>query len=497
MRIGIIDLGTNSVRFDVQSIGLKGNTRLLHREKLMIRLGQNVFLENKLDPDAIHRTVQAFMSFKRTGASLHVTKIVAFGTSALREASDAMYLVDLIRRKTQIDIRVISGEEEAHLIATGILANEKQIRGYFGLIDIGGGSTEINICRGKKVLHSASFPVGVARLQQMFMDGHTANPSGLKKYVKNVLDLKIESENWPKVSRMIGSSGTTRALQKMLKKSVNENTLTRRGLTKLVKTMTPLSRAELLSLPGIETKRVDLILSGALLLETCMKVFDTKTLRTTNFALRDGILEKEIRLLSHQRENEIQFQLKDVQEKATRLGCNKSHSQQVATLAENLFDRTERLHKLEKKWKRYLIAAALLHDVGDSVTPIHHEIHSYYIAKNLDLLAMENWESEFIAQLCLQHNSRIVNKRNLNFTKDKARRQVFVRLLALLQVADALDRGHKARIQIRSVSFSENSVKIRISGKHATDLEILRVEQKRALFEKTFHKQLIVQGTEP
>ncbi|MEO5970726.1 MAG: hypothetical protein ABIQ95_12440, partial [Bdellovibrionia bacterium] len=168
MRIGIIDLGTNSVRFDIHSVTPPGEAHLLHREKLMIRLGEGVFLDGKLDPHAIRRAVHAFMSFKNTAERFQVEKIVAFATSALREAKDAVHLIDRIRQKTQIEIRIISGEEEAKLIALGILSHES-FKGRYGLIDIGGGSTEISICHNKNILNSASFPLGAARLQQVFL----------------------------------------------------------------------------------------------------------------------------------------------------------------------------------------------------------------------------------------------------------------------------------------------------------------------------------------
>src|SRR5437868_3134941 len=108
MRVAIIDLGTNSVRFDVHSLADSGNAKLLHREKLMIRLGQGVFLKGKMDPDAIERTVEAMEHFRQIATGLRVRKVVAFGTSALREANDASALVESVKKRTGIEIKVIS-----------------------------------------------------------------------------------------------------------------------------------------------------------------------------------------------------------------------------------------------------------------------------------------------------------------------------------------------------------------------------------------------------
>ena len=95
----------------------------------MVRLGENVFLTGKLDPDAIRRTLQAFSSFKRTCEDLRVKKIVAFATSALREASDSEGFLRQVRVTTGINVRVISGKEEANLIAIGVLAHKHALKG--------------------------------------------------------------------------------------------------------------------------------------------------------------------------------------------------------------------------------------------------------------------------------------------------------------------------------------------------------------------------------
>jgi exopolyphosphatase/guanosine-5'-triphosphate,3'-diphosphate pyrophosphatase len=495
MRLGIIDLGTNSVRFDVHSIGQKGQVHLLHREKLMIRLGQGVFLENKLDASAIHRTVQAFLSFRRTATLLHTEKVIAFGTSALREASDSDALVDLIRQKTQIDIRVISGAEEAQLIASGILANEPPHKGRYGLVDIGGGSTEISICRDQSILRANSFPLGAARLQQIFLkkDSDPKTIASFRRYVKSTLLPVLISQEWPQVPLIIGSSGTIRALERILKKTNSrENGINRRGLGKLIQVMSKMTRAQLMGLPGLEPKRVDIILSGAILLDECMKALGTKQLVTTNFSLRDGILDREIRLLSHRPGPENNFKLSDIMTKVDALGSDRNHYLHVMAMAEMIFDRTRRLHRLATSWKKYLMAAAILHDVGKSISPTHFENHSYYIVRNADFPAMEKWESELIAQLCLQHTGSTLSKKDLLFLKAKAERSAFGYLLGILRVATVLDRGYQLNVQIQKISLPQGRVQLWLAKKEASELEILKIEQKKKLFEKVFGRQLVI-----
>lgn len=90
-------------------------------------------------------------------------------------------------------------------------------------------------------------------------------------------------------------------------------------------------------------------------------------------------------------------------------------------------------------WRDYLIAAAWLQDVGESVSPVHHERHSYYMVKNGDFPGLDSWELEFIGQLVLWHKGGKIGREESPF-KESARRGAFCRLLSLLRIVDAFGK---------------------------------------------------------
>jgi exopolyphosphatase/guanosine-5'-triphosphate,3'-diphosphate pyrophosphatase len=167
-----------------------------------------------------------------------------------------------------------------------------------------------------------------------------------------------------------------------------------------------------------------------------------------------------------------------------------AHLKQTVELAEHLFDRMRPIHKLNPKWRQYITAASILHDVGQAISPTRHGIHSYYIVKNADFPSMEKWETEFVGQLCLWHQDGKVDQKALPFTKDE--KQAFMKLLAILRVADALDRSHKRVLKVRDVKIDRKGVHILVSARIGIDLELLRVEQKKELFEQIFKRPLDV-----
>lgn len=489
MRVAIIDLGTNSVRFDVHSLE-KGKTKLLHREKRMIRLGQGVFVKGRIDPNARERAVHAFSHFRRVADSMRVRKIVAFGTSALREAQDSPALVDEVRNLTGIEIKVISGKEEAKLIALGILSRERPVKGRFALVDIGGGSTEISLCRGKRPLHGDSFELGTARLQQVFLKRSPPKEREircLREYIRNILGQRMRA--WGGAETVVGSSGTVRAVAKIL----DAKDFSAKELTELAADISRMTTTQLLDIPGMEPKRVDMILAGALLLEEICLMLGAKRVIPTDFSLRDGIIEEERRLARLHKSSLIELHLDDLYARAARFGADETHLRHMTELASELFDRLRPLHRLEKKWKIYLLSTVILRHAGELVAFAGREKHSYYIVKNADFPSMQAWEHEFIARLCLHHAGGKVERKDLEpLGKDKRRRIAFKRLLALVRLVDALDLGPRTHLHLRKTGISRSQVELSFSGRATAGIEELVIERKKKLFEEEFGRQLVL-----
>lgn len=492
MRIAIIDLGTNSVRFDVHSISANGKSKILHREKLMVRLGQGVFLHGRIEEAVVERTLQALRRFQRVAVGLRARKVLAFGTSALREAQNSQAFIDAVKENTGLEIVVISGKEEAKLIALGVLNHERAPKGSFALLDIGGGSTEVSVCRGKKVMSAESFPLGTARLQQVFLKSippRKAAVAQLRDYIRQVVGGKIAAEGWAKAPAMIGSSGTVRAIAKILG-AKKEFSL--RDLSSLVREMQGMNVSELMDMEGMEPKRVDMILAGALILEEVCRLLGTSKIKPTDFSLRDGIFEEQ-RKLAASHASSIEFHREDIFARAVRLGEAEEHVRSLADLTENIFARLRGLHRLDRRWEAYLMAAMVLRNCGELVGFNGKEKHSYYLVKHSDLPGLEPWEHEFIAQLCRHYAGGKVSAKDLaSFGKDRRRKEAFPKLLALLRLLDALDPGPSARLKLRRVQLSRRQVAITFGGENVAGVEHLLTDRKKKLFEEAFGRQLLV-----
>ena len=469
----------------------------------MVRLGQNLFLDGKLSPDGKRRTLEAVETFRETMDALEVDKVVAFGTAAMRDASDGETFLAEIKEQTQIDFRIIAGTEEAALIAQGILRNDPSLpKGLYALIDIGGGSTEISICRGTKIVHSHSFNLGVAKLQQVFLKGHppfsdkTHHPvRDLRNFIKSIVLPQAIIERWPKVPKVVGSSGSIIALAKLVNKDreAGNTPFLRKDLTKIVSSAQTKTAGELLSMRGMEPKRVDLILAGAILLDELTQILGVKEIRTTEYSLRDGILEAELSRFTNKKTRNS-FSFDDLNRRVQRWGMDYDAAKRVQAHAEFLFDELKSVHKLRQEWRPYLSAAALLHEVGEIVSHASYAEHSEYIIKNANFVGMQGWETLLIAKLARFHREeKLLEKKNekkIPFPKGSELRPIFLGLLSLLQMTDALDRNHKEVLKLRKPKISRAKIELKFASKTPCDLEILRFEQKKTLFESLYKRPI-------
>ena len=136
--------------------------------------------------------------------------------------------------------------------------------------------------------------------------------------------------------------------------------------------------------------------------------------------------------------------------------------------------------------------AVILRNTGKSISSFESEKHSYYIVKHIDLPVRAAWERELVAQLCLHHSRSKLTPGEMPFKgKDRQPKQkAFVRLLALLQIIDALDPAHGKILHPDQVRIQSKCVQLRLSDDRWVELAKLRIHSKKAFFEKVFSRGL-------
>jgi exopolyphosphatase/guanosine-5'-triphosphate,3'-diphosphate pyrophosphatase len=509
MRIAAIDIGTNSLHMIVVRVRPDLSFEVIDREKEMVRLGAGGLDGRALTPEAMHAALQALSKFRRLADSHRVDEIIAVATSATREANNGADFLKAITEKTGIRARVISGTEEARLIhqaaAYGVgLSGDMAV-----VIDIGGGSVEITRGAGPNMEVGRSFKLGVIRLTERFIKSDPLAPRDERRLNRHIdaeigkyLDQIVRSG----FDRVIGTSGTILSLGAVAQAergesagaSLRNRRISAKQLRRARKTLVARDLQERLRVPGLEPRRADLAVAGAILLDAVIRRLGAADITLCDLSLREGLVLDYI--ARHRKEIAQADRYPDVRrrsvfELAERCNYWPEHAQQVARLSVGLFEQTRIVHGLTDREREWLEYAALLHDIGVHISYERHHKHSYYLIKNGDLRGFDPDEIETIALVARYHRQATPKRRHEDYGElPRKRRRTIRTLAAILRLAESLDRSHSQPVSGLELHDrgDDGLLQLRTSGD--AELELWAATRHGAAFERLIGKPLHVEA---
>jgi exopolyphosphatase / guanosine-5'-triphosphate,3'-diphosphate pyrophosphatase len=503
MRIAAIDIGTNSVHMIVVRVRPDLSFEVIDREKAMVRLGAGGLDGKALTTEAMTAALQALSKFKRLAESHSVDVILAAATSATREARNGGEFLARIEAETGIRPRVITGAEEARLIHLAAVYGVDVGSAKAVVIDIGGGSTEITLGTAAATLAAKSFKIGVIRLTERFVKSDPLSGRDEQKLTKHVLseiDRHCEQITATGFDRVIGTSGTILSLGTVAT-AMGEGTVpgelrnlrvSAKHIRRLRKEVVALSLAQRLTLPGLDPRRADLVVAGAVLLDAILRRLGAEDITLCDLALREGLVLDYIRRNSKhikQVDSIPDVRRRSAVELAERCNYYAEHAQQVSRLALAIFDQTRAIHGLTDREREWLEFAALLHDIGTHISYERHHRHSYYLIRNGDLRGFDPDEIEVVALVARYHRRGLPKRSHDEYSRLPSPLRRTVRTLAsILRVAESLDRSHTQTIS--GLDFRDRGddalLQLRTSGD--AELEVWATNRHLQPFERLLGK---------
>jgi exopolyphosphatase/guanosine-5'-triphosphate,3'-diphosphate pyrophosphatase len=301
----------------------------------------------------------------------------------------------------------------------------------------------------------------------------------------------------------IGSSGTLETLIRLaagrrggpVPGSVNQLTVTARELDALTQELLRMTSAQRAALPGVDARRADLLPAGALLVMTVLDLTGLGDFVGCEWALREGMVLDAIGRHSRAEWSgePRAMRRESVLGLCRRCGWNEAHATKVSRLAGALFQGTASLHGLDGEDRELLELGALVHDLGEHVAVEGHERHTAYLVENGRLRGFSPDETAVLACLGRFHKRGAPKTSFEPFGRlSSADRERVTRLVALLQVADALDRSHGGPVRDIEVYTSPGLVEVVVHADEDIDLELWGLRRKRELFERVFRCRLEV-----
>jgi exopolyphosphatase/guanosine-5'-triphosphate,3'-diphosphate pyrophosphatase len=509
--VAFIDLGTNSARLLLVRILTDHAVETITEQKEMVRLGENEFTDKTLKPAAMARAIAVCREFAELARFHDAKAIVAVATSATREASNEEEFLQRMADEAGLEMRVISGREEARLTYLGV-ASGVRIGGHQSLfIDIGGGSTEI--IRGDQYDYTFldSLGLGAIRLTNEFftpeeIEGPVTDVrwKELRRHVRHTISHTAYHLRELPVERAFGSSGTIVNLAVIAARTSavapsTDEALRLDDLRRVAQLLRPLTLAERRQVPGINPPRADIIVAGAAILLTLMEELDVEQIQTTpQRGLREGLLEDYLRRTGQtQLVLDMDVRLRSVLQLARACRFDEEHARTVATLSLQLFDSAGQsgLHAFGAPERELLEYAALLHDIGAFLSYRSHHRHGYYLIANSDLLGFDQREIATLAAITLFHRKAVPSDKQPEFAELGKKARAWVSLLSLLvRLAESLDRSHTGAVEHVALRPRGNAeLVLELHTARDPRLELWGLQDKAKAVERTLGRRLVIE----
>jgi len=503
-RIAAIDLGTNSFHALIVEIFSDGSFYTVDKLKEMVLLAEKG-LGDKLSDEAMDRGIDALKKIKLLADNQQVETILAYATSAIREAGNGGDFIQRAIDEVGVKINAIPGRIEAELIGLAVQHGIRMPDKPAVIMDVGGGSVEFIVADQEKFHHLGSKKLGVARMTARFIEHDPITQEeidSLKKHYDNQLVDVAEAFAIHRSSMLIGSSGTMENIGLMISHrnnktpnlTINELEFTAKEFFELYDDIIGLDKKKRAKLKGLDEKRINLLPAGLVLVHYILKTFGIKRVKISSQALREGIV---LRYIKKEMSEGIRMHLdesprrRSVLELVHKCDWHGDHSKHVAKIALKLFDElSDELH-LEFEDRELLEYASFMHDIGYHISHRKHHKHALYIINNADLKGFKEEEIDVMANVARYHRRSTPKARHSHFKKlDKNVKARVEKLSAILRVADGLDRSHFQNVRDLEVIRSNDQIKLKIETESDPNLEIWGAMRKRFLFEKVTGKEL-------
>ena len=309
MKVGTIDIGTNSMRLLIADYE---NNKIKNRKKYIntTRIGQGVDKEGYITEEALERNLKALKDFSDKCVQEKCEKVYCMGTSALRDSKNGQYFVDRAKELTNIDVKIICGQEESNLGFMGVLeGTEGNKKDDILVMDIGGWSTEFIVGNEDGIKFSKSENVGALRMTEKFI---TTDPisdeefNNMTKFIEDTISSTLEKLKSMHISKLVGIGGAITSLSAINQQleiysmeKVHNIVVTKKELEKILQNLKNMTLNDKKTIKGLQPKRADIITAGVKILHIVMENLEFEEIMISEYDNLEGLIFQNSKNMSY------------------------------------------------------------------------------------------------------------------------------------------------------------------------------------------------------
>lgn len=464
-KVAIIDVGSNSFRLIVITYLPGVYFQLTDEVRETVRLVHNLGATGRLSRESMSHALDAMRLYAAFCRASDIKDIRAVATSAVREADNREEFLARVKRETGLQVRLLSGQEEAYY---GYLAavNSTTLRNGY-VMDLGGGSMQITRVVERDMAETVSFTLGAVRTTEDWLPELPPTKDQVAKLRKHVRE-QLKALKWFKPKndlQFVAEGGSLRNLARIAQKrsgypleELHGYQLPYEALKSVVRELETMTPPEKLKMPGMKPDRADIALAAGIVIEEVMRHCEAEYATVCGQGLREGVFYERFFSMTNggitpdhppRFENVRQASVLNI---AHLYRFQARHADHVAYLSLSLFDQMASFHRSEDEGfltpaeREILWAACILHDIGMAIDYNDHHRHSYYLILNSGLPGWTHRELALIALAARFHRKGMPTLDELAGALQSDDMQRLLRITACLRLAEQLDRSRDGAI---------------------------------------------------
>jgi exopolyphosphatase / guanosine-5'-triphosphate,3'-diphosphate pyrophosphatase len=498
-RLGIVDLGSGTSRLVVYSFDPGKQYRLVDEIRETVRLGEGLAQNNKLTQAGMQRALSALKMYADFAEATDLDELRVIATSASRDADNGAEFMAQVR-KLGLNVRVLSGEDEAKF---GVLAVANCLPFEDAwVMDLGGGSAQLSRMQDRRYKFGQAYPLGAVRLTEMFFKSDPPKKGEVedlerfaRKEMKEVLG-QVRDKKLP----LVAMGGTVRNLAKLVQKRrqypldlIHGYFLRRGDLEDLVHNLLSRATSQRKELEGMNADRADIIAAGALVYQTVLKESNSEGLWISGQGVREGAFYQEFLPAPYLVENVRSF---SVQNLFARYPQDRAHTTRVRKFCKQIFNALEPLHGYGKSEEQLLDEAALLHDIGMSVSYYDHHKHGEYLVMSAAIPGLTHREQTLLGLLVRYHRKgepKVGIYKDILEDRDA---KLLLRLTSILRMTEYLERSRAGRVTGLDIRIEPRTVRIGLESADEPWVELTETNKQARLFQQAFGRELALEWSD-
>jgi len=481
-----IDIGSYMIELKIYEINSDKKINIVENIRYVMELGKETYRYGKLSFEAIDTLCDILYKFSGIMKEYKITEYDAYATSGIREAENSVVILDRIRVKTGIVVKILSNSEERFLSYKALSMFDKEFNEFLddetAIIDIGSGSMQISLFEKKALMATQNLKLGSLRIRELLY-----KLSDDTSHFDRLIDELINND-WQTFKKMflkerqiknIVATGTQISIfSRKLKNGQKNIVLTREEFMEAYNKLNSNSTDQIAKLFGITEEQ-------AIMIIPCVRIYG-KIIEETNAErlwipctdLPDGMavdfyLRNKKMHIEHDFMEDIINTSKNI---AKRYKANQGHIQSLREMSVAIFEATKKIHGMGKRQRLLLEISALLHGCGKYISITSSGQCSYDIIMATEIIGISHKEREIVANIVRYNTEEINNLEDLTIAK----------LIAILRVSNALDRIHKQKFKDYKIELKDNELQIITKTQEDITLEKGLFYEKADFFEEVY-----------